>query len=62
MGKVTGFLEIDRQERSYDKPQERLENYREFVPSAFAYGDVSKQSGALHGLRHSLLSPGLPRQ
>jgi glutamate synthase (NADPH/NADH) small chain len=31
MGKVTGFLEIERQERSYDKPEERLHHYKEFV-------------------------------
>lgn len=31
MGKATGFLEIDRKDRSYDAPQERLKHYREFV-------------------------------
>src|SRR6201996_4824328 len=31
MGKITGFLEIERQERPYDKPQDRLHNYKEFV-------------------------------
>ena len=31
MGKDTGFLELDRQDRSYADPQERLSNYREFV-------------------------------
>lgn len=31
MGKVTGFLEIERQERPYDAPQARLGNYKEFV-------------------------------
>jgi glutamate synthase (NADPH/NADH) small chain len=31
MGKITGFLEIERQDRSYDKPEERIRNYREFV-------------------------------
>ena len=43
MGKITGFLEIERQERPYDKPQERLENYREFV-HPLPYGEVSKQA------------------
>ncbi len=43
MGKITGFLEVDRQERSYDKPQQRLENYREFI-HPLPYGDVSKQA------------------
>lgn len=31
MGKETGFLEVDREERSYDDPKERLKHYREFV-------------------------------
>jgi glutamate synthase (NADPH/NADH) small chain len=31
MGKATGFLEIDRKDRKYDAPQERLKHYREFV-------------------------------
>jgi glutamate synthase (NADPH/NADH) small chain len=43
MGKVTGFLEIERHDRGYDKPQERLEHYREFV-HPLPYGDVSKQA------------------
>ncbi|HWC64091.1 MAG TPA: glutamate synthase subunit beta [Rhizomicrobium sp.] len=43
MGKITGFLEIERKERSYDKVEERLEHYREFV-HPMPYGDVSKQA------------------
>jgi glutamate synthase (NADPH/NADH) small chain len=31
MGKPTGFLEIERRERGYDKPAERLKTWREFV-------------------------------
>ena len=31
MGKETGFLELDRRERDYLDPKERLSNYREFV-------------------------------
>lgn len=31
MGKDTGFLEIDRRERDYINPGERLKNYKEFV-------------------------------
>lgn len=31
MGKDTGFLELDRRERDYLDPQERLKNYREFI-------------------------------
>jgi len=31
MGKTTGFLEIERKERTYLKPEERLKNWNEFV-------------------------------
>jgi glutamate synthase (NADPH/NADH) small chain len=31
MGKETGFLELDRQERGYADPKERLKHYKEFV-------------------------------
>ena len=31
MGKETGFLEIDRRERDYIAPEERLKNYKEFI-------------------------------
>ncbi|WP_296678413.1 glutamate synthase subunit beta [Novosphingobium sp.] len=31
MGKETGFLELDRLDRTYADPQERLKNYKEFV-------------------------------
>ena len=31
MGKETGFLELDRQDRSYADPKERVKHYKEFV-------------------------------
>jgi len=31
MGKATGFLELDRQDRTYLPPEERVQNFREFV-------------------------------
>jgi glutamate synthase (NADPH/NADH) small chain len=31
MGKITGFLEIERQDRSSEKPEARVHNYHEFV-------------------------------
>ena len=31
MGKVTGFLEFERQEETYAPPAERKQNYKEFV-------------------------------
>jgi glutamate synthase (NADPH/NADH) small chain len=43
MGKPTGFLEIERRDRSYDKPADRLKNWREFV-EPMAYADVGSQA------------------
>ena len=31
MGKITGFMEFDRQDRSYRPVDERLTHYKEFV-------------------------------
>jgi len=31
MGKETGFLELDRQDRTYTDPKERLKDYKEFI-------------------------------
>ena len=52
MGKETGFLEIERQDRSYADPEERLQHYREFtVPHS---EDGLREPGrAVHELRHS---------
>jgi len=43
MGKPTGFLEIERQERTYEAPQERVKNWKEFVLPMPAQ-DVSRQA------------------
>jgi glutamate synthase (NADPH) small chain len=43
MGKVTGFLEIERQDRGYEKPEARVHSYKEFV-RPLAYGEVEKQA------------------
>ncbi|HEX2760810.1 MAG TPA: glutamate synthase subunit beta, partial [Rhizomicrobium sp.] len=43
MGKVTGFLEIERQDRGYEKPDARLKNYKEFV-HPLANAEVEKQA------------------
>jgi hypothetical protein len=48
MGKITGFLELDRTDRAYQPAAERTKNFKEFV--------VREEAGvALHGLRHSVL-------
>ena len=43
MGKPTGFLEIERQERTYDAPQERLKTWKEFV-HPMPQADVAQQA------------------
>jgi glutamate synthase (NADPH/NADH) small chain len=42
MGKVTGFLEIKRADRGYDKVRDRVKTWREFV-HPFADAEASKQ-------------------
>ena len=43
MGKETGFLELDRKDRTYADPQERLKHYKEFV-IPHAEGDLKAQA------------------
>ncbi|HLY80116.1 MAG TPA: glutamate synthase subunit beta, partial [Caulobacteraceae bacterium] len=43
MGKPTGFLEIERRERGYDKPAERLKTWREFT-RPLADGELARQA------------------
>ena len=43
MGKPTGFLEIERQDRDYAKPEERLKTWAEFV-HPLPYAEVGKQA------------------
>ena len=43
MGKITGFLEIEQQDRTSEKPEVRINNYNEFV-QPLPYVDVSKQA------------------
>jgi len=43
MGKITGFLEIERQDRTSEKPEVRINNYHEFVRPLPA-PEVSKQA------------------
>ena len=56
MGKITGFLEIERQDRSYEPAADRVRHYREFlVPAGRRRGGATGRP--LHGLRHPLLPP-----
>ncbi|MGA7674156.1 MAG: glutamate synthase subunit beta [Rhizomicrobium sp.] len=43
MGKITGFLEIERQDRGIEKPDVRKTNYHEFV-KPLPYGEIGKQA------------------
>src|SRR5579863_5911394 len=43
MGKITGFLEIERQDRGTEKPETRIHNYKEFV-HPLPYAEVGKQA------------------
>jgi glutamate synthase (NADPH/NADH) small chain len=43
MGKITGFLEIERQDRTSEKPEQRIHNYKEFVHPLPA-AEVGKQA------------------
>jgi glutamate synthase (NADPH/NADH) small chain len=43
MGKITGFLEIERQDRVSEKPEERISNYHEFV-KPLPYAEVGRQA------------------
>lgn len=52
MGKATGFLEIDRSDRSYDNPAERLKHYREFV--------VPHDEASLKGQASRCMNCGIP--
>ena len=59
MGKVTGFLEFDRQEQKYQLAGDRIRHFREFT-LPLDEKDVRAAGRALHGLRHALLPPARP--
>lgn len=52
MGKETGFLELDRQDRTYADPEERLHHYKEFV--------VPHSEDALRGQASRCMNCGIP--
>jgi glutamate synthase (NADPH/NADH) small chain len=52
VGKETGFLELDRRERDYIAPQERLSNYREFI--------VQPSDDVLQGQASRCMDCGIP--
>ncbi|MDE1916282.1 MAG: glutamate synthase subunit beta [Sphingomonadales bacterium] len=52
MGKETGFLELDRQDRSYADPKERVGHYKEFV--------IPHAEGALQAQASRCMNCGIP--
>ncbi|MEO5706802.1 MAG: glutamate synthase subunit beta [Alteraurantiacibacter sp.] len=52
MGKETGFLELDRQDRTYADPKERLHHYKEFV--------IPHAEGALRSQASRCMNCGIP--
>ncbi|GAO54863.1 glutamate synthase subunit beta [Novosphingobium sp. MD-1] len=52
MGKATGFLEVDRKDRTYDSPAERLKHYREFV--------IPHDAAGLQGQASRCMNCGIP--
>jgi glutamate synthase (NADPH/NADH) small chain len=52
MGKETGFLELDRQDRTYADPKERISHYKEFV--------IPHKEGALQAQASRCMNCGIP--
>ena len=52
MGKATGFLELDRTDRTYADPKERLSHYREFV--------IPMSEDAIRGQASRCMNCGIP--
>ncbi|PLK27371.1 glutamate synthase subunit beta [Novosphingobium sp. TH158] len=52
MGKETGFLELDRKDRTYADPKERLTHYKEFV--------IPHEEGALKAQASRCMNCGIP--
>jgi glutamate synthase (NADPH/NADH) small chain len=46
MGKETGFLEIERQDRGYADPKERVQHYREFIVRTARTACATRPRGA----------------
>ena len=52
MGKETGFLELDRKDRTYADPKERINHYKEFV--------IPHEAGALQAQASRCMNCGIP--
>jgi len=59
MGKPTGFLEIERRERGYDKPSERLQTWREFT-HPLPDGELVRQAARCMGCGIPFCHQGCP--
>ena len=54
MGKITGFLDYEREDRDYEPVAERVRHWREFVLPLPEAG-IHQSGRALHELRRALL-------
>ena len=59
MGKPTGFLEIERRDRGYDKPAERLKSWGEFT-HALPKGELERQAARCMGCGIPFCHQGCP--
>ena len=59
MGKPTGFLEIERRDRGYDKPAERLKTWREFT-HPLPDGELARQAARCMGCGIPFCHQGCP--
>jgi glutamate synthase (NADPH/NADH) small chain len=59
MGKPTGFLEIERRDRGYDKPAERLKTWREFT-HPLSEGELARQAARCMGCGIPFCHQGCP--
>ena len=55
MGKITGFLEIDRHDRKYAPVAERVQNFREFVIPLSEKDDWESVKTFAAGLAHEMV-------
>jgi len=59
MGKTTGFLEIERRDRAYERPEARLRTWREFV-QPLPTAEVERQAARCMGCGIPFCHTGCP--
>ena len=59
MADPRGFMTTPRQTPARRPVDVRIQDWRE-VYTEFGHGELERQAGPVHGLRHPVLPPGLP--